>query len=92
MLPWNKTWDVEMNSRIYEVAFSILDGFPIRETAKRLGLTRSTVHKDTQRLEYLDGNLYKAVKEQLEFNMSVAHIRGGQALKEKWETIRNEGR
>lgn len=56
----------------------------VRETAKALGFSKSTVHKDiTTRLRLIDPSLYKEVKSLLSFNLSVRHIRGGLARAEK---------
>ena len=56
----------------------------VRETAKALGFSKSTVHKDiAARLRLIDPSLYKEVKSLLSFNLSVRHIRGGLARAEK---------
>ncbi len=57
----------------------------VRETAKKFGISKSTVHKDlTDRLIKIDPPLAKAVREVLEVNKSERHIRGGLATREKY--------
>lgn len=57
----------------------------VRDTAKKFGVSKSTVHKDvTERLRYLDSALYSAVKTVLESNKEERHIRGGMATREKY--------
>lgn len=60
-------------------------GATVRETAKRFGISKSTVHKDvTERLSKINYPLYEQVKEVLEKNKQERHIRGGQATKMKY--------
>ena len=57
----------------------------VRKTAKKFGISKSTVHKDVaERLKYVDPNLYREVKEILEINKAQRHIRGGMATREKY--------
>lgn len=65
----------------------------VRETAKRFGVSKSTVHKDiTERLESLNPVLAEEVKNVLDKNKSERHIRGGMATKLKYEsTSKNTG-
>ncbi len=47
-----------------------------------------TVHKDlSERLRYIDEELYLSVKDVLEFNKSQRHIRGGLATRKKYKGI-----
>lgn len=58
----------------------------VRATAKRFGISKSTVHKDlTERLEDIDRPLYMQVKEILEVNKAERHIRGGIATRKKYK-------
>ena len=58
----------------------------VRQTAKTLGVSKSTIHKDvTERLEEINPTLAKEVKMVLEKNKSERHIRGGMATKLKYE-------
>lgn len=54
----------------------------VRSTAKKFGVSKSTVHKDvSQRLKVLNPALYRQVREILDTNKSERHIRGGLATK-----------
>ena len=58
----------------------------VRSTAKKFGVSKSTVHKDVaQRLKTIDPQLYKKVKMILDFNKSQRHIRGGIATRLKYK-------
>ncbi len=58
----------------------------VRATAKKFGISKSTVHKDlTERLYYANRPLYNEVKELLEYNKSQRHIRGGIATRKKYK-------
>ena len=57
----------------------------VRETAKRFGISKSTVHKDlTDRLSIINPQLAGDVRKILEFNKAERHIRGGLATKRKY--------
>lgn len=57
----------------------------VRQTAKAMGVSKSTVHKDvTERLEQLNPALAKEVRGVLDVNKSERHIRGGMATREKY--------
>lgn len=57
----------------------------VRKAAKVFGVSKSTVHKDvSQRLKYINPQLYKKVKVVLETNKAQRHIRGGLATKQKY--------
>lgn len=56
----------------------------VRSTAKKFGVSKSTVHKDvSQRLKVLNPALYRQVREILDTNKSERHIRGGLATKKE---------
>lgn len=62
----------------------------VRFTAKKFGISKSTVHKDvSQRLRTLSPELYKSVKEVLEQNKAERHLRGGIATKNKYLLLAN---
>lgn len=64
-------------------------GATVRETAKKFGISKSTVHKDvTERLMYENRNLYEEVREVLLKNKAERHLRGGNATKEKYKEKR----
>ena len=65
----------------------------VRSTAKKFGVSKSTVHKDvSDRLLKINPALAKEVREILDENKSERHLRGGMAtklkyLKEKEKTL-----
>ena len=57
----------------------------VRQTAKRFGISKSTVHKDVaERLVHINPSLAKQARIVLDINKSERHIRGGMATKEKY--------
>lgn len=57
----------------------------VRETAKKFGISKSTVHKDiTERLTKINPILCEQAKHVLDVNKKERHIRGGLATKEKY--------
>lgn len=57
----------------------------VRQTAKKFGVSKSTVHKDvTDRLMQVNPNLAREARKVLDVNKSERHIRGGMATKEKY--------
>ena len=57
----------------------------VRATAKRFGISKSTVHKDvTMILKNVNKSLYLDVKSVLEKNKEERHLRGGEATKKKY--------
>lgn len=56
----------------------------VRDAAKQFGIGKSTVHKDvTEKLRHIDPALCEKVRRVLDFNLSVRHLRGGEATKQK---------
>ena len=57
----------------------------VRQTARKFGVSKSTVHKDvTNRLSRLNPALAEKTRKVLDKNKQERHIRGGQATKEKY--------
>ncbi len=57
----------------------------VRQTAKKMGISKSTVHKDvTERLQGINPALATEARKVLDKNKSERHIRGGMATKEKY--------
>lgn len=57
----------------------------VRSTARRYGVSKSTVHKDlTEKLLRVNPGLYAEVKEILNINKAERHLRGGEATKQKY--------
>ena len=72
--------------RVIEMANVFLEGKrTVREVAKIVGFSKSTVHNDlTTKLEDIDPILYQKVKELLEYNKKIRHIRGGESTRLKY--------
>lgn len=75
-----------IEERAIEVANYIIEqNATVRQTAKKFGISKSTVHKDvTERLEEINPSLAKKARIVLDVNKSERHIRGGMATKEKY--------
>ena len=57
----------------------------VRDTAKKFGISKSTVHKDvTEKLSKINKSLFYEVAKILEINKQERHIRGGEATKRKY--------
>lgn len=76
--------------RVIDVANYILDtGFTVRQTAQIFGVSKSTVHKDvTERLPQINENLAQDVRVILEKNKAERHLRGGEATRLKYSSLR----
>ncbi|HOQ16722.1 MAG TPA: sporulation transcriptional regulator SpoIIID [Defluviitaleaceae bacterium] len=75
-----------IEERAIEVAkFIIGSNATVRETAKKFGISKSTVHKDvTERLEKINPKLALEARKVLEINKAERHLRGGMATREKY--------
>lgn len=63
----------------------------VRQTAKKFGVSKSTVHKDvTERLIQVNPALANQAREVLDVNKQERHIRGGMATKRKY--LEKEGK
>ena len=70
-------------------AYIIENNATVRQTAKKFGISKSTVHKDiTDRVEKIDPELAYSVRKILEINKAERHIRGGLATREKYLHMR----
>lgn len=77
---------------LQEANYIVVTGATIRETAKRFGVSKSTVHRDMRHLlPEINMNLYFKVGEILDFNYAERHIRGGRATKEKYKKMQEKG-
>jgi len=78
--------DYDIRLRVLKAADIFLtERSTVREVAKKVDCSKSTVHKDfTERLPLLDRNRFLEVRNLLEYNKSVRHIRGGEATKRKF--------
>ena len=75
-----------IEERALEAAQYIIDeNATVRQTAKKFGVSKSTVHKDiTERLIQINPSLAARARVVLDINKSERHIRGGMATKEKY--------
>ena len=75
-----------IEERIISIAqYTIEHNSTVRSTAKKFGISKSTVHKDLrERLPKLNMELSKQVNKILDLNKSERHIRGGLATKRKY--------
>ena len=78
-----------IEERAVEAAeFMIQTNATVRETAKKFGISKSTVHKDIQeRLPAFNRPLYLQVKQVLDENKAERHIRGGIATRKKYKGV-----
>ena len=61
-------------------------GATVRQTARKLGVSKSTVHKDMEtRLPQLSGPLCKEVAAVFAKNKAERHLRGGEATRNKYK-------
>lgn len=76
-----------IEERAVEIANYIIETkATVRQTAKKFGISKSTVHKDvTDRLEHINPSLAASARMVLNVNKSERHIRGGLATKEKYQ-------
>ncbi|MCH5166077.1 MAG: sporulation transcriptional regulator SpoIIID [Clostridiales bacterium] len=73
------------NNRAIELGnYIVQNECTVRDAAKYFEMGKSTVHKDvTERLPHLDRPLFEKVRKILDYNLSVRHLRGGEATKQK---------
>ena len=83
----------DISLRVEEEARYILrTGATVRECAKRMGVSKTTVHKDMRvRLKQLSRGLFEEVGEVIDRNLAERHLRGGMATREKYKGIKSEG-
>lgn len=75
-----------IEERAVDIAnYIIEENATVRQTAKRFGISKSTVHKDvTERLVQINPSLAARARKVLDLNKSERHIRGGLATREKY--------
>ncbi len=76
-----------IEERAVAIANYIIDhNATVRQTAKKFGISKSTVHKDcTERLSTINPFLAEQTRKVLDVNKSERHIRGGLATREKYQ-------
>ena len=66
-------------------------GDTVRETARKFGMSKSAVHKLIRGpLKEISPLLYRQVGLLLGYHKAVKHLRGGQATKLKYESLRRQ--
>ena len=75
-----------IEERAVKIATYIIEtSATVRPTARKFGISKSTVHKDcTDRMVQINPALAMQVREVLNINKQERHIRGGMATKEKY--------
>ena len=77
-----------IRKRSRELAVYIIEtGATVRTAATHFGISKSTVHKDCQRLKTIDLRLFEGVRKVLDENKRQRHIRGGDATRRKYKGI-----
>jgi putative DeoR family transcriptional regulator (stage III sporulation protein D) len=79
-----------IEERAVEIAEYIVETkATVRQTAKKFGISKSTVHKDiTERLQQVNPPLAAEARKILDLNKAERHIRGGLATREKYMCLR----
>ena len=79
-----------IEERAVEIAHYIIETkATVRQTAKKFGISKSTVHKDvTERLEVINPGLAGEIRKVLDVNKAERHLRGGMATREKYSHMR----
>ena len=75
-----------IEERVIKCAEYIVEtGCTVRACSAHFSISKSTVHKDvSERLRYINADLFEQVREVLNFNLSERHIRGGIATRAKY--------
>lgn len=83
---WGLSLKAYIEERAIEIGTYIIHcNATVRQTAKKFGVSKSTVHKDvSERLVYINPTLAAEVRKVLDVNKAERHIRGGMATREKY--------
>ena len=84
----------QIEERAVEVANYIIENnATVRETAKKFGISKSTVHKDvTETLRFVNRPLWEEVRRVLLQNKEERHLRGGEATRIKYSALHGRGK
>ncbi len=79
-----------IEQRVMEISNYILEtGATVRQVASMFGVSKSTVHKDiTDRLPDIHPSYAREVKKVLNRNKAERHIRGGEATRKKYLSLK----
>lgn len=82
--------NISIEERAVNLAHYIIDSKDtVRGTAKKFGISKSTVHKDvSERLLKINPRLAEEVRKILDENKAERHIRGGMATKLKYKHLK----
>ena len=68
--------------------YIVATGCTVRACSAHFSISKSTVHKDvSERLKYIDEELFERTRTVLEWNLSERHIRGGDATRKKYKGV-----
>ncbi len=83
MISINKKY---IESRVLEIAeYTLKTKSDIRSSAKKFGVSKSTVHKDlSERLQVINANLYSEVEAVLIQNKYKGQLLGGESTRKKY--------
>ncbi len=85
-----------MHDYIYQRVLEISDYIlkteaTVRQVARNFGVSKSTVHKDvTERLPRINRHLALQIKRILDKNKAERHLRGGEATRRKYLSLREK--
>ena len=66
--------------------YIVATGCTVRACSAHFSISKSTVHEDvSERLKYIDEELFERTRAVLEWNLSERHIRGGDATRKKYK-------
>jgi len=78
-------WEYIEERAVKCAEYIIATGCTVRACSAHFSISKSTVHKDvSERLKYIDIDLYEQARKVLELNLSERHIRGGMATRERY--------
>ena len=82
-------WEYIEERAIKCAEYIVETGATVRACSAHFSISKSTVHKDvSERLKYINIELYEKIRKILDLNLSERHIRGGIATREKYITER----
>ena len=78
--------------RVLEISHYMLETeATVRQAARSFGVSKSTVHKDiTERLPQINSHLARQIKKILDKNKAERHLRGGEATRRKYLSLKRE--
>lgn len=78
-------WDYIEERAIQCAKYIVETGCTVRACSAHFSISKSTVHKDvSERLKYIDEDLYERTHDVLAKNLSERHLRGGDATRKKY--------